>query len=101
MIDLLAQHEARIIAYAARIARGERLFEPTPEKMPEADRPGVRMCIGCGRLAMQGWGAGIRPAGWVVQLLPGQKKCGVEIHCPDCVRAWGLGMMGTTTTPRE
>jgi hypothetical protein len=89
--DPLAQHEARIIAYAARIARGERLFEPTPTKVPESDRPGARACIACGRVETKGWGRETKPWGWRTQPLAGAERFGVELHCWPCFQKWGWG----------
>lgn len=85
-------HEARIRDYAERVTAGERLFEPTPAELPEGDRPNARRCIGCGRSQSEGWGKGTRPRGWVVRRLAGAERYGNEIHCPRCVRTWGVGV---------
>jgi hypothetical protein len=95
-----ADKEARIAEYARRVAAGLRLFEPTPAVTPPADRPNRRACIGCGRETLKGWGKGSRPRGWVVRRLPGSKWFGVEIHCPLCVRRWGVGV-GLEQEPKE
>lgn len=84
--------EARVIEYARRVAAGERLFEPTPAVTPVADLANRRACIGCGRETAKGWGKGTRPHGWVVRRLSGSKWFGVELHCPRCVRQWGVGV---------
>lgn len=84
-------HQARVATYAALVASGRRLFEPTPEQVPECDRPNRRACIGCGRAARAGWGKGSRPHGWAVRRLAGAERHGTEIHCPQCLRRWGWG----------
>lgn len=86
-----AEREARIAGYAARIARGERLFEPTPAVPPPEDDPNRRACIACGRSQSHGWGKGTKPRGWVVRRLAGAERHGTEIHCPRCVKRWGFG----------
>lgn len=93
--------EARVAEYARRVAAGQRLFEPTPEVIPKADTVGVRACIGCGRETAKGWGKGTRPRGWVVRKLSGSKWFGVELHCPGCIRRWGVGVGLETTESRE
>lgn len=84
-------HRARVAANAARVAAGRRIFEPTPEVVPEADKPNRRACIGCGRATSKGWGKGTRPKGWAVRRLAGAERFGFEIHCPLCLKRWGWG----------
>lgn len=82
---------ARVARYAALVAAGRRLFEPTPEALPESDKPNRRACIGCGRAVTKGWGKGTIPRGWAVRRLAGAERHGTEVHCYSCLRKWGWG----------
>lgn len=90
--EAAAEREVRIADYARRVAAGQRLFEPTPAELPECDRPGRRACLGCGRSQTAGWGKGTAPPGWVVRRIVGAERYGQELHCPGCLRRWGLGV---------
>jgi hypothetical protein len=81
--------ERRIRSYQERAAAGLPLFG-------DDDAPAQRAkcteweCLGCGAACRFGFRFCL-PPGWASRTVPTTMGPMKEIHCPDCLRAWGYG----------